>query len=194
VTISRLPLAAFFASAICGPPQPSTAVTAEELHDCAGKKLAPYDGPDGVRLAVRVTDKTSVLFTPVNICLRVDGGLIVAQPQSTVDPRRGIDYAASVPPGKHVVMLVIRAAGMGRGYGHQFEIKSAHETQASTETSLEATLYEVGGPDTPIERRPAIRWTGEKESAPVDGGVEAATENAIDAGLDGPAEDALATP
>lgn len=165
MTPSRLPIAAFFVTAICGPPQPTAPVTAEELHDCDGPPFTPYEGPDRVRLVLRVTDRTEPVITPVNACVRVDGGALRAELETAADLRKGIDYATWVSPHPrvHTVSLSVKAMGTGSLFGHRFQINSAHCVEGTNVIALEAALDDKRSPDASVEKRLVIEWTGNEE-------------------------------
>jgi hypothetical protein len=72
----------------------------------------------------------------------------------------------AVPPGEHVLSVLVRLQGHGEGVfaylnGYRFEVRSSHAFTAppAVLTEMTVSVYEKGGVTTPLEERPAVRWT-----------------------------------
>jgi hypothetical protein len=87
--------------------------------------------------------------------------------QSPLSSQREIPiYSGSIPPGDHTLQVVLRLRGHGYGVfsylrGYKFELKSSHSftiTEGKT-VRLEVVAWEKGDLTTPLEQRPAVRYT-----------------------------------
>lgn len=75
-------------------------------------------------------------------------------------------FSGAVPPGDHTLQVVVRLQGHGYGVfsylrGYKFDVKSSHAftiTEGKT-ISVEAVAWEKGDVTTPLEQRPAVRFS-----------------------------------
>lgn len=74
-------------------------------------------------------------------------------------------YAELVQPGDHTIQILIEYQGSGYGIfsylkGYKFEVKSSRSFTAVEGRTVRMTVigYEQGGPTTPLEERPALRY------------------------------------
>jgi hypothetical protein len=74
-------------------------------------------------------------------------------------------YAELVQPGDHTIQILIEYQGSGYGIfsylkGYKFEVKSSRSFTAIEGRTVRMTVigYEQGGPTTPLEERPALRY------------------------------------
>jgi hypothetical protein len=84
-------------------------------------------------------------------------------------------YNELVQPGDHTLQFLIEYQGNGYGIfsylkGYKFEIRSSRSFTAleGKTVSIRVIGWEQGGPTTPIEEKPAVRYT-EKVTAGVGG-------------------------
>jgi len=89
-------------------------------------------------------------------------------------------FSGSIPPGDHTVQILLQFQGNGYGVfsylkGYHFEARSSHSFTAveGKTIALQIIAYEKGGVTTPLEERPAVRFS-EKISAGMGGGAGAA--------------------
>src|SRR5512132_3720609 len=75
-------------------------------------------------------------------------------------------FNGSVPPGDHTLQVLVNLQGNGYGVfsylrGYRFEVRSSHSFTAveGKTINLQAVAYEKGGVTTPLEERPAVRYT-----------------------------------
>lgn len=85
-------------------------------------------------------------------------------------------YQELVQPGDHTLQVLLEYQGNGYGIfsylkGYKFEVKSTHSFTAIEGKTVTIRIlgYEQGGPTTPLEERPAIRYV-EKVTVGVGGG------------------------
>jgi hypothetical protein len=83
-------------------------------------------------------------------------------PQVDDDRRFELDVP-DLGTGRHRAILNCNLRGRGYGVfaylqGYTFRVRSSHEFAARPKLTLTAHLYEKGGPTTPLEERPAVRW------------------------------------
>lgn len=109
------------------------------------------------------------MFSPVHATVWVDGCVVLdvnegdaalAAAQTPAGHRFDGAFAGDVG---HVVQLRYSFRGEGRGVftylkAYKFQITSTHELEPS-DTDLTITAFEKGGPMTPLEERPAVRYT-----------------------------------
>jgi hypothetical protein len=79
--------------------------------------------------------------------------------------KRAVVFEARVGAGEHVIDAVLLYRGHGVGVfsylkGYKFKVRSSHafRAEASQLTDVLVTGHEKGGPTTPLEERPAVRW------------------------------------
>jgi len=80
---------------------------------------------------------------------------------------RAATYELSLPSGCHRVGVHAEYRGNGSGVfaylkEYRFATKSAHAFDAVEGGSLTIVGYEQGGPETPLEQRPALRFTEQR--------------------------------
>jgi hypothetical protein len=90
-------------------------------------------------------------------------------------------YNGPLPAGRQKVLLGLNYRGndygpLAHAYGYRFELKSSHDLHVAEgkAPSLVITAYEKGGPGTPLEQRPTVRW--DEPAATTDGGSLDASE------------------
>jgi hypothetical protein len=83
-----------------------------------------------------------------------------------VEPPEGLVASLPVAPGEHVLVTRLLYQGQGEGpfaylSGYKFEVRSTHQltVEAGGATDVTMTGYEKGGVTTPMEVRPAVRWS-----------------------------------
>ena len=113
--------------------------------------------------AFRLTRAVFVLDGAVQYNKADESGLLSEQPTLPI-------YTGSIPPGDHTLQVLLQLQGNGYGVfsylrGYRFEVRSSHSFTAveGKTTQLQAIAYEKGGVTTPLEERPAVRYT-EKSS------------------------------
>jgi hypothetical protein len=83
-------------------------------------------------------------------------------------------YFARTSPGAHQLRMHLLYRGNASPYGvfsyiraYRFEVRSSHRATAGWgwRTRVDATAFEDGGPTTPIEQRPAVRWADHVDDA-----------------------------
>jgi hypothetical protein len=82
------------------------------------------------------------------------------------EPRRELPvFDIAVPPGPHVLQVLLRYQGNGYGVfsylkGYKFDVRSSHSIVIAPGGLTELTVVglEKGGVTTPLEERPAVRW------------------------------------
>ena len=84
-------------------------------------------------------------------------------------------FSGSIPPGDHTVQILLQFQGNGYGVfsylkGYHFEARSSHSFTAveGKTITMQIIAYEKGGVTTPLEERPAVRFS-EKITAGVTG-------------------------
>jgi hypothetical protein len=84
-------------------------------------------------------------------------------------------FSGSIPPGDHTVQILLQFQGNGYGVfsylkGYHFEARSSHSFTAveGKTITMQIIAYEKGGVTTPLEERPAVRFS-EKITAGVSG-------------------------
>jgi hypothetical protein len=109
--------------------------------------------------AFRMTRAVFVLDGAVQYNKADESGLLAEQSQLPI-------YTGSIPPGDHTLQVLLQLQGNGYGVfsylrGYRFEVRSSHSFTAveGKTTQLQAIAYEKGGVTTPLEERPAIRYT-----------------------------------
>jgi hypothetical protein len=88
-----------------------------------------------------------------------ESGLLASQKEIPI-------FSGAIPPGDHTMQVALKLHGYGYGVfsylrSYKFEVKSSHAftiTEGKT-VSLEVVAWEKGDVTTPLEQRPAIRFT-----------------------------------
>lgn len=109
--------------------------------------------------AFQLTRALFVLDGAVQYNKQDDTGTLAAQTEIPI-------FSGSIPPGDHTLQVLVQLRGHGYGVfsylrGYKFEVKSSHSftiTEGKT-IELEAVAWEKGGVTTPLEQRPAVRYT-----------------------------------
>jgi hypothetical protein len=114
--------------------------------------------------AFRLTRALFVLDGAVQYNKQDDTGELASQKEIPI-------FSGAIPPGDHTLQVLLKLKGHGYGVfsylrGYQFEVKSSHSftvTEGKT-IELEAVAWEQGGVTTPLEQRPAVRYTSKIRS------------------------------
>ena len=130
--------------------------------------------------AFRLTRVLVVLDGAVQYNKEDDTGTLAAQGEIPI-------FSGSIPPGDHTLQVRIGLRGHGYGVfsylrGYKFEQSSSHSftvTEGKT-IELEVIAWEKGGVTTPLEQRPAVRYTerlrsGTASSSTSSGGTRGST-------------------
>jgi hypothetical protein len=88
-----------------------------------------------------------------------ESGLLASQKEIPI-------FSGAIPPGDHTLQVVLKLHGYGYGVfsylrSYKFDVKSSHAftiTEGKT-VGLEVIAWEKGDVTTPLEQRPAIRFT-----------------------------------
>ena len=109
--------------------------------------------------AFHLTGATFVLDGAVQYNKQDDSGALADQKEIPI-------FRGSVPPGDHTLQVVLKLRGHGYGVfsylrGYKFNVPSTHSFTVTEGKSirLEAIVWEKGDVTTPLEERPAIRFT-----------------------------------
>ncbi len=126
--------------------------------------------------AFRLTEAVFVLDGAVQYRKQDETGTLAAQETIPI-------FSGSIPSGDHTLQVLIKLRGHGYGVfsylrGYQFELRDAHSFTVTDGKLIEvkATAWERGGATTPVEERPAMRYTsnlrslGEAPAAPARSG------------------------
>jgi hypothetical protein len=150
-------------------------IAALALAGCgAGEKPAARVGPPGT-LALAFADDIGGAFALEQIEAALDGKVVLrcGQEGTALDARAPVAlWRGSAGPGAHELRLRLVYRGKGAGLfsylqGYTFDVKSIRAVDlppAGLAAAL-AIAHESGGPMTPIEERPRVRWedVGEDE-------------------------------
>lgn len=117
-----------------------------------------------------------------------ESGLLASQKEIPI-------FSGSIPPGDHSLQVVLHLHGYGYGVfsylrSYKFDVRSSHTftvTEGKT-VGLEVIAWEKGDVTTPLEQRPAIRFT---ENMKTGGGAEAPAAAPAKAPAPSPASPAL---
>lgn len=137
-------------------------------------------GLAGSRSELQFTNDMSSAFRLVRALFVLDGAVQYNKSDDTgalADQKDIPIFSGSIPPGDHTVQVLLQYQGNGYGVfsylkGYHFEVRSSHSFTAveGKTLTLQIIAYEKGGVTTPLEERPAVRFT-EKVSAGVAGAV-----------------------
>jgi hypothetical protein len=137
---------------------------------CGQPKTPPHRASSGRggSIVVIVEDQISPAFMQERWELFVDGGQVAscsAQNQLPGPVAPMVAYEGYLSPGEHEVSIVFRHRGHGTGVfsylkGYVFQSRSKHDVAIGPTgfLTLKAVAYERGGPTTPLEQRPAVRF------------------------------------
>ena len=133
----------------------------------AGERPAPRVGPPGT-IAISLEDTLGETFSLELVEVRIDGRIALqcGGAGAKLDARSPLTlYRGSAGPGEHelALRLVYRSNGAGIfSYlqGYTFDVKSTREVDLPPAgiVSAQAIAREGGGPMTPLEERPQVRW------------------------------------
>jgi hypothetical protein len=118
-------------------------------------------------VALVFVDELGDAFALIGVEAQLDGRPVDRRPSAEGDapdqPQRFRTLV--VPAGEHELRLHAVYRGVGHGVfsylkDYNFDVESTHVFRAPPlkTVSLTATCYEQGGPTTPLEDRPRIRW------------------------------------
>jgi hypothetical protein len=126
-------------------------------------------GGIGSRLSIHFESALSRVFVVTGVRLVLDGAVQYAKndPTGSLGGPSGIAmFSGSVPPGDHVVQMLVELQGNGLGVfsylrGYRFQVRSTYSFSAieGKTIDLDALTWEKGDLTTPFERRPAVRYT-----------------------------------
>ena len=133
----------------------------------AGEKRAPRVGPPGT-IAIAFEDTLGGTFALDEIAVSLDGKAVLAcgGNGARLDARSPVAlWRGSAGPGEHEISLRVVYRGQGAGIfsyleGYTFDVRSTHEVDLPPAgfVSVQAIAREGGGPMTPLEERPQVRW------------------------------------
>lgn len=114
--------------------------------------------------AFRLTEAVFVLDGAVQYRKQDETGTLAAQETIPI-------FSGSIPSGDHTLQVLIKLRGHGYGVfsylrGYQFELRDAHSFTVTDGKIIElkATAWERGGATTPLEERPAMRYSSNLRS------------------------------
>jgi hypothetical protein len=109
--------------------------------------------------AFRLTGALFVLDGQVQYNKQDESGALAAQKSIPI-------FTGSIPPGDHTLQVQLKLQGYGYGVfsylrGYRFQTGASHSftVTAGKTVALEVVAWEKGGVTTPLEERPAIRFT-----------------------------------
>jgi hypothetical protein len=111
----------------------------------------------------------SFAFVPTNALFVVDDRLVARWTSGRGERVSGPVFRVAVTAGEHDVKMLVGLQGHGEGAfsylkGYKFEVRSTHRIVALPDriTEVVATAYEKGSVSTPLEERPAVRWSDDQ--------------------------------
>ncbi len=114
--------------------------------------------------AFRLTEAVFVLDGAVQYRKQDETGTLAAQETIPI-------FSGSIPSGDHTLQVLIKLRGHGYGVfsylrGYEVELRDAHSFTVTDGKLIEvkATAWERGGATTPLEERPAMRYTSNLRS------------------------------
>ncbi|NUP05019.1 MAG: hypothetical protein HOW73_03045 [Polyangiaceae bacterium] len=126
-------------------------------------------GGSGSRAVVRFKNDLSDAFRITKALFVLDGAVQynkTDQSGALNDQDEIPIFNGSIPPGDHTLQVLVNLQGNGYGVfsylrGYKFEVRSSHSFSAveGKTVTLDAVAYEKGSVTTPLEERPAIRYT-----------------------------------
>jgi hypothetical protein len=126
-------------------------------------------GLAGSRSELQFTNDMSNAFRLVRALFVLDGAVQYNKSDDTGALAEQHDipiFSGSIPPGDHTVQVLLQFQGNGYGVfsylkGYHFEVRSTHSFTAveGKTLTLQIIAYEKGGVTTPLEERPAVRFT-----------------------------------
>jgi hypothetical protein len=126
-------------------------------------------GGAGARSSIKFTNELSSAFRVTRVLVVLDGAVQynkTDQSGALAEQSEIPIFNGSVPSGDHTVQVLVNLQGNGYGVfsylrGYRFEVRSSHSFTAveGKTINLDAIAYEKGGVTTPLEERPAIRYS-----------------------------------
>lgn len=126
-------------------------------------------GGSGSRAVVRFKNDLSDAFRVTRALFVLDGAVQynkTDQSGALSDQSEIPIFNGSMPPGDHTLQVLLNLQGNGYGVfsylrGYRFEVRSSHSFSAveGKTVMLDAVSYEKGSVTTPLEERPAIRYS-----------------------------------
>src|SRR5262249_24633303 len=126
-------------------------------------------GGAGARSAIKFTNELSSAFRVTRVLVVLDGAVQynkTDQSGALAEQSEIPIFNGSVPAGDHTLQVLVNLQGNGDGVfsylrGYRFEVRSSHSFTAveGKTVNLDAIAYEKGGVTTPLEERPAIRYS-----------------------------------
>jgi hypothetical protein len=126
-------------------------------------------GGAGSRAVIRFRNELSEAFRVTRALFVLDGAVQynkTDQSGALSDQEEIPIFNGSIPPGDHTLQALINLQGNGYGVfsylrGYRFEVRSSHSFSAveGKTVLLDAVAYEKGSVTTPLEERPAVRYT-----------------------------------
>ncbi|MFO0550406.1 MAG: hypothetical protein U0271_18570 [Polyangiaceae bacterium] len=126
-------------------------------------------GGSGSRAVIRFKNDLSDAFRVTRALFVLDGAVQynkTDQSGALGDADEIPIFNGSIPPGDHTLQVLVNLQGNGYGVfsylrGYRFEVRSSHSFSAveGKTVNLDAVAYEKGSVTTPLEERPAIRYT-----------------------------------
>jgi hypothetical protein len=126
-------------------------------------------GGSGSRAVIRFRNELSEAFRVTRALFVLDGAVQYNKTDQagTLSDQEEIPiFNGSIPPGDHTLQALINLQGNGYGVfsylrGYRFEVRSSHSFSAveGKTVVLDAVAYEKGSVTTPLEERPAVRYS-----------------------------------
>ena len=135
-------------------------------------------GGAGSRAVIKFTNDLSNAFRVTRVLVVLDGAVQynkTDQSGALAEQTEIPIFNGSVPPGDHTLQVLINLQGHGYGAfsylrAYRFEVRSSHSFTAveGKTVTLQALAHEKGGVTTPLEERPAIRYSEKVSSGLAD--------------------------
>ena len=120
--------------------------------------------------SISFKSEISSAFRIQRVLLTVDGAVVcsrAAEPNEPfVDPQSVPGFSGTLPEGDHELRVLVTLSGFGVGVfsylrGYKFEVRSSHifHVDRGKRAEVSVIAHEKGGVTTPLEERPAIRYT-----------------------------------
>jgi hypothetical protein len=126
-------------------------------------------GGAGARAAIKFENELSSAFRVTRVLVVLDGAVQynkTDQSGALAEQSEIPIFNGSVPAGDHTLQVLVNLQGNGYGVfsylrGYRFEVRSSHSFTAveGKTVNMDAIAYEKGGVTTPLEERPAIRYS-----------------------------------
>jgi hypothetical protein len=140
-------------------------------------------GVGGARAEIKFTNDMSNAFKLTRALFVLDGAVQYNKQDDTgalSDQKEIPIFSGSIPPGDHTLQVLISLRGHGYGVfsylrGYKFDVKSSHSftiTEGKT-IEVDAVAWEKGGVTTPLEQRPAVRYSEKVKSGLTEGSAPA---------------------